>query len=130
MELNEEQKARAQKLAGEVGKDPGKYFSDALFAVFKKGNDEIKSLVNNLEIKLKLGERYSQVSKLAEKVLAEIAVVREAYQIWYEGNGKDLVEEKKASLKLQFDEEVVAFESLLAQLKVIADDIAELFKKK
>ena len=130
MELSEEQKVRAKQLADAVGSDPGKYFVDALESAFKKGTEEIGALVTNMEIKLRLGERYSQVGKCVEKVKAEIGVVKEAYRIWYEESGKDLVAGEKYRLETQFVRQVDKLETLLAQLKNNADDIVEMFKKK
>lgn len=130
MELNEEQKKRAQKIADEVDDNPAKYFSSALRAAFKKGNNEIESLMRNFASKLRIDERYSQAGKLAEKAMVEIQVIRVAFRIWYEEGGKDLVAEEKNRLETLFNKKVAMFEALLVEFKRHANEIAKIFKRK
>ncbi|HOX96718.1 MAG TPA: hypothetical protein PLI45_05085 [Candidatus Woesebacteria bacterium] len=128
MELNEDQKARAQAMADAVGADPVKYFGDALKEATRKGNERLTSLIANA--KLKLGEKYTQVGQQAGQSKVNLEIVREAYRIWYEKNGKDLVTEKKFELKALFDDGIAKFETLLTTLKKDAQEIVDILTKK
>jgi len=128
MNLSDEQKARAKAIADSVGNEPGKFFSDALKNTVKKGNDEISKLLANA--KLKLGDQHAQISQLAEQTNIDIGVIREAYRVWYEKDGKNLVEQKKSQLKTSFDQKADEFEALCAVLKKDGAEIAEMLKKK
>ena len=92
MELNAEQKVRAQKIADTVGSDPGKYFSNVLRTLAKKSDDQMVALRANA--KLKLGAKYTQILALTKQAKADLRVIKEAYRLWYEKTGKELMAEE------------------------------------
>jgi len=128
MKLSEEQKARAQEIADAVGDDPGKYFSNALRALAKKSNDQMIAL--RVNAKLKLGEKYAQILALAKQAKADTKVIKEAYRLWYEKTGKDLIVEERDRLKASFDKQSGDLEALWTVLKKDAKEIVDMLKKK
>lgn len=128
MELSEEQKARAQGMADAVGDDPKQYFLDILNAAIKKCSDKVLELL--VSGKTKLNERYPQISQQAEQAKIDIAVTKEAYRIWYEKCGANLVEREKLRLDNLFDRNVEKLEIFAEILKKAAIEIAELLKMK
>jgi len=128
MKLNEEQKARAQKIAEAVGDNPGKYFANVLKVLAKKSNDQMMAL--RVNAKLKLGEKYAQILGSAQQAKADTKVIKEAYRLWYEKTGKDLMTEEESRLKALFDKHADELESLWTVLKKDAKEIANMAKKK
>lgn len=127
MDLNEEQKAKAQSLADAVGDEPGKYFSGILKAATDKYFNKVGELLKSG--KLKFAERYPEISQQAEQALAELEIVKEAYRLWYEKSGKNLIDKEKTLLKGLFDQGVDRLQFFGEAIKYAAEKTIEKYKK-
>ncbi len=127
MELSEEQKARASALADAVGEEPGKYFVGILSAATEKYFNIVLELLKSG--KAKLYEKYPKIKEQAEQASVDLEVTKEAYRIWYEKSGKNLMDREKELIKNTFDRAVLKLQIFVDGIKYTAEKIIADLKK-
>jgi len=126
--LTEEQKARAAALAEAVGDEPGKYFGSILSEAAEKYCNAVLDLLKS--VKLRFYEKYPKIKDQADQASAEIEVFKEAYRIWYEKSGKNLMDQENEKIKEIFDQAVDKLQFFAEGVRLAAEKVIAGIKKK